>query len=523
MRVFIASLGLFFALQAHAVDLPDLLFRTGTGVGGYGRLSYDAGKNQYQLIDGRLTAYVVDGQKIRPMRADEGGGMMANPVQLVVLDGKIFANSTYGQILRLDPATGGVLETFSATPFGYGGSGSAAPMFGTDKALVILHGTRLISISHELKKIAEKDIPQQQRHVRFTSSYIQEGSKLYDIEFDNPSTYRDCVGDCDTSIYLRQTVIDLSNASDIKIESREEKTKEEERPAHKVVDGKGRGWFFVNYPRRDGRWSVSWRSFDRLAEAAATTRLEPEERVLAATTTAPTWMITQSKPGFQLRKAEKKKDIALSTFPLSWVKGSSPGFTLRQDGRFLYLASDYQLAVYDVSASVPKLLLQQDFVSLTGSGQFQMSELTPAVLPKARLKTDRSRLELLLKKDYFDDNDRLALHAEIEKLGASDTWAVDLFTALLKKRSVSYQGGAAYAIAALAKLGPVAESAVPDLVNACMEGSAIRGDVLAHVKTAIPKIDPSGKAVRAMLPACIKRNYVCEHVGKTLLEGLSAR
>ena len=53
-----------------------------------------------------------------------------------------------------------------------------------------------------------------------------------------------------------------------------------------------------------------------------------------------------------------------------------------------------------------------------------------------------------------------------------------------------------------------------------MEGAAIRGDVLAAVIPALRSIDPRGDAVRDMLPDCIRRTYVCEHVGKEILRGL---
>lgn len=185
---------LFFLLpglgNAAEPALPDLLFLTGSSFGGYGRLVFSESAGRYQLLDGRIITHVVDGQQIRLMRADEGGGSMANPTKVVALDGKLFGNSTYGQLNELDPVTGAIGEKYSIGPFGFGASGSTAALFASDKALLIFERGKLIALDSRLKKLGEKSLEQAPRHVMLSPEFAQEGDKLHNVVIDNPKIGR---------------------------------------------------------------------------------------------------------------------------------------------------------------------------------------------------------------------------------------------------------------------------------------------------------------------------------------------
>ena len=85
---------------------PDILFQSVSGFGGFGRLSYSPSKAAYELVDGRINTYVIDGKTVRKMCLNESGGSMANPNTVVILNGKIFGTSPYSQILEYDSRSG---------------------------------------------------------------------------------------------------------------------------------------------------------------------------------------------------------------------------------------------------------------------------------------------------------------------------------------------------------------------------------------------------------------------------------
>ncbi|MBI3555595.1 MAG: PQQ-like beta-propeller repeat protein [Deltaproteobacteria bacterium] len=517
---------LFFLLpglgNAAEPALPDLLFLTGSSFGGYGRLVFSESAGRYQLLDGRIITHVVDGQQIRLMRADEGGGSMANPTKVVALDGKLFGNSTYGQLNELDPVTGAIGEKYSIGPFGFGASGSTAALFASDKALLIFERGKLIALDSRLKKLGEKSLEQAPRHVMLSPEFAQEGDKLHNVVIDNPNAYTHCAGGCNFPTVIRHMRVDFSNPADIRITSHEEPV--EKPPFHAlrvVVDSGHQGWFMVKTSFGASPPAVAFHSFSRLAVPAAEIALPEGASVAAATQTAPFWLVLEQRnSGPRLARVSwNGKELTLSTFDLDWLKGSSHTFALASDADRLYVAAGHQLAVYDASAATPRLIVQQDFVSPFGSSQFQIGSLLPVSLARPSLAANRTRLETELAKDNWHDRDHLAIQAEIDKLKPSDTWAIALFTELLKKRQQSYHGGIGYAVKALTKFGTAAAAAVPNLIYSAIEGSAIRGDALALVIAAIAKIDPQGSATRAMLPDCIKKTYVCEHVGKKVLAG----
>lgn len=506
MKLFLSITALFFTPLALAADLPDLLFLSPTHFGGHGRLTFQSGR--YHLVDGRINSYVVDGSSIRQMRPDEGGGNMANPTQMAVLSGKLFVNSSFNRVSELDPATGKILNSYGK--FEYRGSGGAPAMFGSDKALLLLEGTKLTALSPGLKKISEKEIPQQTRHVRLSPDFIQDGTKLYGLEIDNPNTYTECAGGCNLDTVIRQTTIDFTNPLDLKIETKQEKIEKQVLISNKIIDGQNQGWFLVLFAHKANQSILEWRPFAKLATPALRLPLPEGERILAVTKTAPLWMVLSGKEGNRL--VQVNKDKKLSSFPLPWVKGSIPSFSLSQADGKLYIAAGHQLAIYEGG----KLLHQQDFVSAVGSGEFQMEQLLPVSLPKTEQKVDRARMEALAKKDYWGDTDRLGFSAEVEKLTPADTWAIDLLIALLQNRAISFHGGPVLAAKGLEKFGAAAERAVPALIYSTMEGSAIRGDTMEIAKRVVPQLDPSGKARAAIKADCIKKSYVCEHVLKNI-------
>lgn len=515
------------ALARADATFPDLLFRANSGFGGFGRLVYSEATKRYQLLDGRLNTYVVDGQQIRLMRPDEGGGTMANPASIVALDGKIFGNSAYGQIHELDAVTGALGDKFSHAPFNYGGSGSSAALFASKKSLLVLDGLKLIALDSRLKKLGEKTLGEQQRHVRLSPDFIQLGDTLHDVVIDNPNTYTDCAGGCQLPTVIRHTSIDFSDPAALKVTSHEETIKEQQHITHKAVDGTRNGWFLVKTSFGKTPPVLAFHPFASLSKPTAELTLPEGATIAAVTKSTPLWIVLEQKKdggGPRLGRVDwKGEKLELSTIALEWLKGSSHSFAIGTDeaGR-LYLAANHQLAVYETSA-VPRLLLQQDFVNANGASQLQLDSLLAVFLPKTAVTADRSRLERILAKDYWNDADHLAIQAELEKLKPADTWAIPLFTELLKKRQQSYNGGLGYAAKALGQFGAAAVAAVPALIYSTMEGSAIRGDALPVVKSAVVKIDPQGTATRAMLPECIKKTYVCEHVGKEILSGTQSR
>lgn len=271
--------------------------------------------------------------------------------------------------------------------------------------------------------------------------------------------------------------------------------------------------------------TLEWRGFGQLAEAKARLRLEAGTRIEAGTQSAPFWLVLSTKDGgHHLARVDLNGPaLPIRKVPLGWLTGSAFTFGVATDrDERVYLTANHQLAVYDTKGAEPRLRLQQNFVSAaSGASQLQLQGVLPVKLAPARLKIDRGRLEAILGKRFWSDTDQLAIEAEIDKLTAADTWAIALFTDLARDRTHFFRGGVLYAARALEKFGPDAAAAVPALVAATMEGSSIRGDVLAAVTPAIRKIDPRGEAVRQMLPDCIRKTYVCEHVGKEILRGLS--
>jgi hypothetical protein len=514
----------FFLQQAIAQTkpLPDILFLAQNSFGGYGRLS-PSSDGRYHLLDGRINTYVVDGNSIRLMRPDEGGGSMANPRKLAILEGKIFSASAYGQINQLDPVTGALLAKFNYTDFAFGGSGAEPALYSSAKALLVMEGQQIIALDSSLKKMGVTKLDATPKHVRLSSDFIQDGERLFSLAVDNPNTYTSCVDQCNFPTVIRQTTIDFSQPNAITAKTHEQEIKEQEYFAHKAVDGSARAWLLAKQKIGKPGITFQWRLFDSLAKVEAELSLPEDHSIEAITKTNPFWLVLKTKTEHKLARIQwDGKKLSLTSLPLPWLKGTSFSFKIAEKAGLLYLTANHQLAVYDSSKAIPSLLLQQDFLNpANGSGQLQFADLFIADLPAASFRIDRERLISTLKKDYWDDKDQLAIAAEVEKLAAKDTWAIPIFTELLKNRNQSYRGGIQYSVKALEKFGPAAESAMPALLYATMEGSAIRGDAMNAVIPAIKAIDPSGKIVRALLPECIKKTYVCEHVGKQILKEIA--
>lgn len=510
--------------QSMAGELPnDILFTTNSGFGGFGRLNYDPSSGCYRLVDGRIFTYVVDGNSIRLMRPEESGGSMANPTKIVVLHRKIFTSSAYGQVNEINPATGEFSAKFAYNKFVYGGGGSELAMYASSSALALLQGNRILLLSDGLNKVGEIALEEKVRHVRLSREYVQEEAKLYSVEIDRPNTYMDCQGSCRVPDKIRQTTIDFSNPSAVKVENHEEIISTQDFYPHKAVDGKRKGWLIVHKKYNQDKTVLAWHPFEHLASPRAELVLPENTNILAMTKTRPFVLVLQGGNSYDLGIVELAGEkLKLERFPMPWLKGSSFSFGVQTDSENrIYVTANHQLAVYKLSPGGLERLLQQDFVSPSnGAGQFQFENVIPADLPEFKLSVNRGRLEALLHKDYWDERDHLAIQAEIEKIAPQDKWAIPLFTELLGKRSQSYRGGIVYSAAALAKFGPGAQSAVPALISSTMEGSAIRGDALAAVKPAIAKIDPKGTATREFLPACIAKSYVCDYVGKQIMEAL---
>lgn len=522
---FLPVLFLLLAANAQAAALPDLLFITGMHFGGFGRLIYSEQSKRYQLLDGRINTYVVDGSKIRLMRPDEGGGNMANPQKIVVLSGRIFGSSTFGQVNRFDPVNGALVDKFTYSDFSFSG-GYQLPIYATSSALLVLKDSQITALDSDLKKIGEVKLEEKIRHVRLSPNFIQSGDRLYAIEIDNPNTYTSCARDCNFPTVIRQTTIDFSNPKAIKVDSKDVALPKDLHPlfSNASVDRENSGWLVTEVNFKTGP-KLSWRSFAQPVNPKAELKLPEGTSIAAITKTAPFWLVLQKqKEAPSLASLTLTGDkLNLTAYPMPWLKGSYFNFTLFSAAGNLFVAANHQLAVYELAKAEPKLIHQQDFTDANGSGALQFSELLLGELTPAEIKTDKARLEAILKKDYWSATDQLAISAEIEKLQPADSWAIPLFAALLKNRQQSYRGGVLYSTQALAKFGPAALSTVPDLVYATMEGSSIRGDLLAPVAAAIAKIDPKGVAVKEMLPQCIAKTYVCEHVGKRILSALPER
>lgn len=525
MRAFLVLLGCLLGCtglaDAAESPLPDLLFHAAGGWGGFGRLVHDSAANRYRLVDGRVNAYVVDGDRIRARHPDERSGTGGNPQRVVGLTGRLYGATAYARILEFDAITGAVLNTHALGAFRYGG-GAQPAIYASDKALLVLDRQRVLALDPQLKIVGELRLGNDVGH-RMETSPVQVGAQLHSLVIDNRRPAANCVGEC-APVVIRHAVIDFSQPSDVRISSRAEVLQEITVPSRRAVDVAAGGWLIASHDYTHDAPVLEWRSFEQLAIAAARLRLDAGSRIEAATEAAPFWLVVSTQGGERhLARVEVSgKTLTLRKYPLGWHAGTAPRFSIAADrDARIYLAANHQLAVYETKDGTPRLRLQQQFVSAaTGASQLQLEGLTPVTLPPPHRVVDRARLAATLAKRYWNAADQLAIEAEIDKLTTSDGWAIAVFTELARNRALSYHGGVHHAARALQKFGPAATAAVPVLVAATMEGAAIRGDVLAAVIPALRSIDPRGDAVRDMLPDCIRRTYVCEHVGKEILRGL---
>lgn len=528
MRVLFAVLGCLLSMGAKGGEngdgLPDLLFHESGGSGGFGRLSFDATTNRYLLLDGRVHAYVVDAGSIRLMRPDDRSRTMGNPRQVVALGGRLFGGNAYSRILEFDTVTGVVLNTYPLGDFSYSG-GVQPGLYASERAMLVLDGQRVLALGPELQRLGEQQLSTHAGREPDPASFIQAGEQLHALTVDNPNVRADCPGGCNLAAIIRHTTVDFSQAADIRVSSREETLKKPLDFSHRAVDVAGGGWLVARRDLKNEALALEWRSFGQLAEANSQLWLDAGTRIEAATQSAPFWLVLSTKDGeHQLAHVNVNGPaITIRKFPLGWLAGSVSNFGIvaDRDAR-IYVTANHKLAVYEPKGSELRLRLQQDFGSeVSGASQLQLLGIVPVKLAPARLKVDRVRLEDLLAKRYWDDADQRAIEAEIDKITAEDTWTIALFTDLARSRTHSYLGGVLHAARALEKFGPAAAAAVPALVAATMEGSSIRSDILAKVIPAVRKIDPRGQIVRQMLPDCIRKTYVCEHVGRAILRGIS--
>jgi len=62
-------------------------------------------------------------------------------------------------------------------------------------------------------------------------------------------------------------------------------------------------------------------------------------------------------------------------------------------------------------------------------------------------------------------------------------------------------------IKGLGAVGKPAQSAIPQLLGATMDGAAVNGDILPLVSKALQQIDPDGLTTSARLPEFVKSHY----------------
>lgn len=491
----------FPILSTDKIKFPDIVFQSAFGFRGFGRLSYSASKNGYELIDGRINAFVIDGKTVRQMRSNERGGSMANPDSIVILNDKIFGTTPYSQILEFDSRSGQPNGSYVFDSVQFSG-GHQPGLFASKESLLVLREPDLFSIGSDLKLIKKIKVDQKPKHISLGFDFIQKGSRLYSIAVDNPNTYTDCAGGCNFPQVIRQTVVDFTDPKNIDVSSIEEKYPGE--PNFHMGSNLAilnDGWILPQIDFKTRKHVLEYHPFKSLAKATSKIDLPADTEIVAMTRVEPIYFISKTAQKYQLTTLKfKENNLTLKSFDLDWLKGSSPSFNLKVLGNHLVVTADYQLAVYDISGSEPNRILQQNFTGPNGSGLIHFGKLELGHLEATPGKPDKTRVSTIVSKEYWDNTDQMALASDIENLKSEDKWAIPLFVEVVKKKTSWHNGGMTYSLMALTKFGPDAIEALPYLLKENL-GSSYSEPERSLSFSLIKKIDPTAEKTIQLIKA----------------------
>lgn len=482
--------------EFRRVAMPDILVRDSRALGGVARLTYNTDSRTYALADGRVTPYVVDGNSIRAMRPDEGGGSMAVATGLAAVDGSVFAQvGSYNTILKL-AADGSVTASVSYGTFEYGGQ-TATDFTAHGKYIYVSQydGT-LLALDSNLQKVGSI------KTEHLIANFVIDGDRLYAFNAQLPGP------DMGPVYSITAVVVNIADPAHMQVE-RDESLRVTELPGYmpfQAIDAVGKGWLTASgNSRGHGEMVLEWRSFDKPDVVA--TQMAMPGRIKAMTTSAPVLAVIENNNALSLVKVEgNASGLALSE-PLDLNLDASRHVIVHQQGDWLYVMSGSRLHVADV-ANRPVMLLTQNFKTSTGEDMLDAADFTLASgLPPISTAASPVRIKALLSKSYLDDREQTELEVLMNKLTASDTWAVEPLTDALKREGGNQYTVRPLAMIGLAHMGQPAASAVPVLLNATMDGAAVLGDMLPKVTAALAVIDPQGDAVVKALPAFVSSHY----------------
>lgn len=528
IAVLIAA-GLFYFAGARSgttvnSTMPGLVIYNGMGMGGLGRLDYDEKRRAYVLLDGRFTPFVVEGENVRPMRVDEGGGAMAIPKSLASIDGAIYGHlPSYNAIMKITPDSKiDKLGRFGA--FAYGG-GNQYRLDAHNGNLFFFEDNRLMAFSPALEKLGEVTLADIRTPY---DNYVLSGDSLYYFESEDTAPYTDCVilppeGTEPTADqrcgerFSRMVTVDIANPAEMRVTSNEKRP--DENPArytqHTGYDAQKGHWLLAG-GRNDAIQLRLKDSFNSIADSS-----KPDGTIHAVTPTAPFYMLRWNGERMVVNAVSTGGDkISIGPDIQVGLTENYEDARMKRHGDHLFITARSYLRVLR-TGETPEVVLMQDFRDDMGD-RFQFADFTFGDnLPQLPKTADKDRLGALLKLDYISRERRIELQSEVEKLTPDDEWALPLLTGMLEKQG-SAVNNHALAVKGLGNLGAVAVPAIPALLEAAMVGAGVRSEYVPHLAAALKRIDPEGTHVAAALPQFVAGNYTAgaKSVARQVLEAL---
>lgn len=500
--------------------LPGLVILGKESLEGIGLLIYSNERRRYELKEGYIHTYFVEGSSFREGKRGGDSGSLAVPSSIQLRDGRFFVMfPSYNSLAMLDPNFS-LIRKGQFGPFDYAGSASRHMSMSGDTLYFFKDGS-LIAWSEELVEIGRLSLGERGD----LNQFIIAGDRLYFLLTVDTRPAVDSLGRRPGGeAYILAGVIDITS------------------PAHMVphlekvttwlpegslilygVDPRNQQWWTLGM-RRDGSamsQQMEIRQIGAMEQIVAKGETVP---IVGMTSISPFWAVVDKGRGlFLISLRVDGHSIAFGDpVDLGLQSAGNPFETVKvkRNGDRLFIVKDYHLRVVNVAGS-PRVELSQDFQDDHGI-QFTIEDFDfGAAPPGISSGVNRERLSELLHLEYFaNDNIRLLRHL-IEQLTPRDEWAVAPLTDALRK------GGSVTVVhpilaEGLGNIGPAAQSAIPALLDASMQGAAIRGDYAGSLVKAIKKIDPSGKKVIPELALFEKSHYTpgARHIAQEILSQL---
>jgi hypothetical protein len=505
-------------LLGTAVDLPNILFTTSQDTGGFGRLVYSNEKKNYYLLDGQIHSYMKDKDSIRNRIPGERSGSSANPENIVGLNNYIYSNSFYNQINKIDPSSGEINSHTRIGNFAYQGSFPTA-IFTFGSAILVKKIDKVIAMDSDLKILDQESL---NSYSQF-ENYIQDGGKIYSLRVDNPNASTDCsnpdtggMGSCNYPTSIIQTTIDFGNPNDIKVHKKADEIPVVTYYTHRAISEKY-GWIVVSsdFGEED---TIELHPSNNLAKISASLPLPDGIEIVAMTKTDPIWIITKTPESKYLLNYLRYQDnqLSLKSQELSWLENSSDReieMILDTRREKLFIATGYNIAVYNLDKEDASLLLHQEFSSYPS---LTFNRISLAEFPISKVKSvNRSVVENILNLERIENNDLLLLEGEINKLTGNDKWAINLFMDLLKSKKIFYLTKLDYCSRVLALFGEESKAVLPIVLEKYII-SPIGPTEVRLASELIKKVDPTGKETIVLSKPHLKNSFKRERIIRLL-------